>query len=116
MTEEQIRAQYPGISDDLVRQILALGAVDPSHYAKQYEQGAYLRRMATQGEAKTAAGAVAQTLAGATVARNDRQYADLIRGYQGASTRAKKNWWNAKYPRPMTMPDPNEPEELGGGY
>lgn len=114
MTEEMIRAQYPGISDDLVKQILTLSAGDPSHFAKQYEQGAYLRRMATQGDTKTAAGAIAQTLAGFGAARQDKKYADLVRGYQKATVGAKAGWWNSRYPKPMTMPDPMNPDQSQG--
>lgn len=118
MDEEQIRAQYPGISDDLVKQILSLSAGDPSHYLKQYEQGAYLRKMATGFEAKTAAGALAQTIAGFGAARQDHKYSDLVRGYQGATVRAKKNWWDAKYPPAMTMPGqfptPQDPDQYAG--
>lgn len=115
MTEEQLRAQYPDISDDLVRQILSLSAGDPSHYAKQYEQGEYLRKMATQGDVKTAPGAIAQTLAGFTVARRNKEYANAIREYQGNVVKAKKNWFDEFTKRGQR---PEEPEPLGmyGGY
>jgi len=110
MTEEDIKLQYPGISNELVQQILSLHEGDPSHYAKQYEQGAYLRRFATGDSAHTGAGAIAQTIAGALSAKKDKEYADLLRGYQGKVTKARKNWWESRYPESVT----GMPEQLSG--
>lgn len=101
--EQAQKLREQGIPEELIKQLLSLGGDDPSHLAKQYEQGSFLRRAATSGDyAKTGAGALAQGIAGYMVGKKDKEYADAVRGYQGKATNIRSKWFAERYPRQIT--------------
>jgi hypothetical protein len=104
---DALRAQ--GIPEEVIQQLLGLAEHDPSGLARQYDQSAFLRRAATSGDyAKSAPGVVAQGLAGLLVNRSDKDYSEALRNYQGKATKARRSFFDTRYPRKQITGLPDE--------
>lgn len=99
--DEAVKLRAQGVPEELIRQLIGLGTLDPTALSRQYDAAAWLRRSATSGDfAKTLPGAIAQGMMGGMVGKKDKEYAKALRDYQTEQVSARKNWLATKYPKP----------------